>query len=310
MMEWLVNLFTRKKIAKIVSVLAALMLWFFVMNDQNPMMDRTVSVPLTVLNAPSDAKVTESDDSVHIKLRGQRSAFAAMSSDDLKAVVTLENAEEGKNAMRVHAVVPQGLEVESVSPETITFTIDPFITSDKSVSLIRAGGAPQGMAVSSVTAEQSYVEISGPRTAVNSVAQVIGYVGITPQNTQDFDLNVPLTAVNDEGRSVDEVTVAPKAVNVHVEMVRGLSRKVVNIKPVFEGSVDKDYVVTNVTVDPVRLEIAGDAQQIEKITSINTEPIDITGLKKSTRKAVSLVLPDGTTVTNKMVFINIDVNKK
>ena len=310
MMEWLVNLFTRKKIAKIVSVLAALMLWFFVMNDQNPMMDRTVSVPLTVLNAPSDAKVTESDDSVHIKLRGQRSAFAAMSSDDLKAVVTLDNVEEGKNSVRVHAVVPQGLEVESVSPETITFVIDPIITSDKSVSLIRAGGAPQGMAVSSVTAEQSYVEISGPRTAVNSVAQVIGYVGITPQNTQDFDLNVPLTAVNDAGRSVDEVSVEPRAVNVHVEMARGLSRKVVSIKPVFEGSVDKDFVVTNVTVDPVRLEIAGDAQQIEKIMSINTEPIDITGLKKSTRKAVSLVLPDGTTVTNKMVFINIDVNKK
>ena len=121
-MNSLKGFFLHNLAAKTVAFIAACVLWVFVMNDQNPAMESGFSVPLVVLNPPSEARVTQSTESVRVKLRAPRSVFADTSADEIKAFVDLAGLEPGTHPLHVQTVVPQGLEVVSVAPETVKFT--------------------------------------------------------------------------------------------------------------------------------------------------------------------------------------------
>ena len=49
------NLVRRNLAAKILCFLVALVLWGYVMNEQNPSIEGTFTVPLTITNAPDGA---------------------------------------------------------------------------------------------------------------------------------------------------------------------------------------------------------------------------------------------------------------
>ena len=309
-MSWFLNLIRRKPIAKIFALLGAVILWIFVVQDQNPMSDTSYRVPVMMLNAPDGSKINLSDENIKIKLRGTRSAVASIDQDDVRAFINLDGVEPGTHKLKVHTVIPQGVEAVEVSPDMIEVTIDPIVQRAMDITLIRAGQAPKDMAVASVTPNTSTVTVEGPRSSVKEVAQVVGYVGLTQSSDTDVDVNVPLTAIGDEGTGIDDVRVIPKSVSVHVQLARGLSKKIVDVKPLFEGTVPEGYAIKSVKIEPTRVEIAGESSIINPINSLTTEPIPVSELTKTTRRAVLISLPNGVTVTNKMVFVNIEIEKE
>ena len=60
------NLVRRNLAAKILCFLVALVLWGYVMNDQNPSIEGTFSVPLTIMNAPEGYKVSQETGAVKL----------------------------------------------------------------------------------------------------------------------------------------------------------------------------------------------------------------------------------------------------
>ncbi len=308
--EWLINLVRRKPIVKLLSLFAATGLWFFVMNEQNPMMDSTLNIPVTMVNVPEKSKITPEFDTVQVKLRGPRSVFASTGRDEIKAALDLVSLGEGRHHLRLQTVVPQGMEVISVLPDSMEVMIDPYVHKKLPLNLIRTGTPAPGMAVAGMTPESATVTVIGPHSAMDTVEQVVGYVNLNSDHNTDFNLEVPVQAINNQGKIVEEVRVVPKSVAVHVQLARGLSRKVVAIRPVFEGIVADGYTVNGARTDPTRIEIAGEATVIERITSLNTAPVVVTNLGAPVRRIVSLVLPEGVTVSNKMVEVSVEIVKK
>ena len=151
--------------------------------------------------------------------------------------------------------------------------------------------------------------LEGPESAIDTVERVIGYVGLAG-NTSDFQLQVPLTAINADGREVAGVRVVPGSANVSVQMARGLTKKVVPITPQVKSDLDAAYEVGSLRADPAKIEIAGDSKALAGISSINTEEISLAGVTKTTDKVAHLQLPDGVTVTNKSVSVHIVIKAK
>ncbi len=302
-------LFQRNLPAKIVALVVAVILWVFVMNDQNPSIDGSFVVPLKVVNAPDGYKISRSDENVKIRVRGARSLFVSASADDFKAYVDLNGAESGKVSVKVQTVLPQGFELIDTQPDMVTFTLDKIIQKKVAADLIVTGASAPGTTVAKVNQNITQVTIEGPESAIAEVARVIGYVGLSG-NSADFSLTVPLTAVNADGKAVDEVKVIPQSTQVAVQLARGLTKKIVNITPIFAGDLANGYVVGGVRVDPSKIEIAGDASVIDPITAINTEKISLAGITKTSKKMVKLDLPEGITVTNKDVNVSIDITEK
>ena len=96
MMNRINSIFRRNLPAKIVALGVAVVLWIVVMSDQNPAIEGSFTVPVAVVNSPEGYKVTKSEDTVKIKVRGARSLFVSATADDFRAYVDLGGAEAGK----------------------------------------------------------------------------------------------------------------------------------------------------------------------------------------------------------------------
>lgn len=309
MMNRINSIFRRNLPAKIVALGVAVVLWVVVMSDQNPAIEGSFTVPVAVVNSPEGYKVTKSEDTVKIKVRGARSLFVSATADDFRAYVDLGGAEAGKQSYKVQTALPQGFELVEVEPETVEFNLDKIIQKQVRADVIVTGNSAPGTTVAKVTQASSIVTIEGPQSAVESVTRVVGYVGLSGNST-DFDLQVPLTALNADGREVHDVKVVPSVTEVTVQLARGLTKKIVTIHPVLDGSLPDDLTLSEVRTDPIKLEIAGESKVLAPLSSVDTEKIDLSKVTGSEKLTVRLNLPNGVTVTNPEISVNIVVKKK
>ena len=258
-------------VAKIVALVVAVVLWGYVMNDQNPAIEGTYNVQIKLKNVPEGYKISQENGTVKVKVRGARSLFVTTNSEDFKAYVDLKDAESGKKAYKVQVDTPQGFEVVDEKPATVEVTLD-RIVERKVRAIVNVNGAPApGVAVAKVSQASSEVVVEGPESVVNEVDRVIGYIGLTGKNDSDFDLKVPLSATNAEGREVQEVVVKPSKMYVTIQMARGLMKKIVTVQAAIADDLDKGYEFVGSKVDPLKIEIAGNEKAISSVDTWMTE---------------------------------------
>ena len=297
-------------VAKIVAVVSAIVLWGYVMNDQNPAIESSFTVQVQLRNAPDGYKITQGTPTVKVKVRAARSLFVNSSAEDFKAYVDLKDAENGKHSYKVHVETPQGFEVVEENPGSIDVTLDRIIERRVRATINVNGVPAPGVTVAKVNQASSKVVIEGPESAVNEVDRVIGYIGLNGNNDSDFALQVPLTPINVDGREVQGVTVNPTSMYVTVQMARGLRTKIVTVKPALTGSLNGELELVSAKVDPVKIESAGDEAKTSTVSSLSTEPISLADVTKNMDKTVKLILPDGVTVTNPDVVVHLVVKAK
>ena len=206
--------------------------------------------------------------------------------------------------------MPQGFELVDVYPDSMEVTLDPIVQRKVRADISVNGSPASGVTVASVTQASDEVTIEGPSSLVNEVDRLIGYVGLTSKNESDFSLQVPLTAINADGREVSGLTIQPATMYVAVQMARGLTKKIVTITPVPGDDLDSRLELVAIKPEPLRIEIAGAENVIANLKSINTEKISLADVYKNTNKTVKLEIPPGVTVTNHDVLAHIVVKTK
>ena len=293
-------------IAKVSCFIISIFIWLFVMNDINPQTEGTYTVPLTRWHAPENFKITQADESVKIKVRATRSYFIDTSADDFRAYINFDGAVAGEQQLPIVPVPPQGFQVISTSPEYTKVTLEPFETRDIKIDLIASGAAGRGMSLDEMYPETYSVQVTGPKSVVESVAQLIGHVELSGQ-TNDFTIGVPLLPVDESGKSVPGVTIVPGKVMVDVFLKQGIEKKTVPIQADIDGEPPVGYKLGTVSMNPVRVEISGSRDAVEGVNSISTEEISVAGENSTIKKEVQLILPDGITVENPNVTIEIKI---
>ena len=303
------DLFQRNLLAKILALLLAIALWAYVMNDENPSIEGSFTVPLKLINAPEGYQVSREVTSVVIHVRGARSQFVNVDEKNFSAYVELGSVNEGSQNCRVHVIMPQGFELVEVEPDAAEVTLDRIAAKDFPAELIVTGATAQGTTVAKVSQSSQMVTVEGPNSLLSEVSRVIGYVGLSGNST-DFSLQVPLTAINEDGREVTGVTVNPASVKADVQLARGLTKKVVSIKPVAGEGLPRNLELVGMRADPVKIEIAGEDNIINGISEIETEPVSLSDVTQKSDKIVKLSPPEGVTVTNRDVTVHIEVKAK
>ena len=309
MIQRMKSIVQRNFTAKIIALMVAITLWVIVMDDQNPAVDREYTIGVTLDNVPKGYRIAQDAETMKLKVRAQRSYFVNVDSGDFKAKVDLEGMGEGTYRLPIHIQMPQGFEVLEMEPGTVEIVMDPYVENQIKAELIVTGSTAPSVTIAKVQQNYDMVTVIGPKSAVEQVSRVIGYVGLTG-NDSDFTLQVPLSAINDQGREVPDVQVVPSLLEVDVQMARGLSKKVVAVRPVLENNLPQGYVVEAVRAFPSSIEIAGSDALIGSMDGIATENISLKDHDKTFTIPVKLILPEGITVTNPDVSVNIVISKK
>ena len=293
MLEQIKDAFQRHKMQKLVALLSSMILWFFVMDTQNPTINGSYSVPITMTNTPSGFKAVYMEQDIRVKLSAPRSYFVDYGVNNIRAFANLQNySAEGEYEIPVEASFPKGFELESVAPATIHVKLDPFIEKQMAAEVIITGAPAVNTVVRELEKSSANLTLIGPKTAVNEVKRVIGYIGLN-NNAETFDILVPMTAIDGDGREVHGVRVAPSVITVTVHVASEIQEKSVPVTA--DVSVPEGREISELIINPDTVTITGREEILSSIDSIKTEPLNFNVNAKTFTGKLKLDLPDGVT---------------
>lgn len=303
------NLFRKNLPVKILALIASIIMWGYVMNEENPSVNGRYTVPVEIINAPEGYDVNMGVREVTLKVRAPRSLMAAAHESDFKAVIDLSGDTEGEYDEKIRTVIPQGFELLGMSDDTVHVTMEALIAHGVPVDIVVNGKAAQGMELGEITPAQQYVNVYGPRHLVDSIVKASGKIKLADNNS-DFTMRVKLTAVTADGENINNLAILPGELDVTVQLVPGEGKKIVPVKPAVSGILPEGYVLGEVTVQPNQVELAGANKTLADIKNVDTVPVSLHGVTSTLDKDVELSLPEGIASTVKKVTLHIVIKSK
>ena len=143
----------------------------------------------------------------------------------------------------------------------------------------------------------------GAKTAVESVKRVIGYVGLSGNN-ETFELPVPMSAIDENGRTVLGVRVAPSAINVTVYIESDFLKKEVPVEANF--NLPEGREVAKIIMTPETVKISGRISAVSPLESVKTIIIPIMANQNNFNGKLKISAPEGVTVNPTEVEVAAD----
>ncbi|WP_094607386.1 CdaA regulatory protein CdaR [Sporomusa silvacetica DSM 10669] len=302
---------TKNIVPKILAIIMAIILWMYVMNEQNPPFESSFIIPLEVRNVAADYVLLDAPETVKVKIRGPRNMVAGVRTKDLKAFVDAKGLSEGSHSITVNVVIPSSLELVEISPDKVQLRLDPVISRQLSIEVRLTGTPAPGMVIGKAVPAHEQVTIEGPKNIVSTVGKVVAIVDLSGKNN-DITADAVLTPINRADKEVEGLTIYPERVKITVNLTAAAKKKILDIKPVTQGELPPGLVIKSVVTEPNKVEITETAPNkgIDKLDAIYTESINLTDINKDTDKEAKLQLPEGMTGTTRAVIVKIKVGPR
>ena len=294
--------------AKLLSLLAAIVMWFFIMRDQNPVMEVTYTIPVQVQNLNSGYIIEDAPDVVRVVLAGPRDTIMSMKSDNLRAYIDASGVKPGQNNVTINFTPPAGMNLVEVKPDTITINVDEYAEKTIPVEIVPIGKFSDDIALKSVTIVPKEVTVSGRKQQVNAVSKVVMKVNVAGQ-TKNFSAVSTLEAWDTAGNVLD-VHINPNQGQAQYELNLLRKEKAVPITVPTVGTVAEGYEVKSTYATPTQLTVTGREEMIDSVTEIQTEPIDVSGATETVQGNYNLVLPNGVNSNTTTVRVKVEIQKK
>ncbi|MBR3838487.1 MAG: hypothetical protein IKJ75_02015 [Clostridia bacterium] len=289
----------------IISVFLAVISWLLVLNTSNPIVERTLEIPLTILNKNHPATLDLSDqtvacpDTVTVTVSGRRDTINNLTVKELSAAVDLKEIKsKGNTTLKVSK--PEcsrlGISVQNYYPKEIEFVFDTEsqryldIVVDYDDSLLA-----ENFEFISVIAEPDKIPVVG----LTNIIDTVDYIQV--------DLNDAITQGSVAGDRTasfigkyistmgEDITSSfgTEKITVHITVA-----KRVPVKYSVKGKPDGNYYYDTDSITNDSVLLRGDASVLSKIKEINLGTIDMTDKNTSFSSTFNLqdYIPEGTSV--------------
>lgn len=303
----IVNFFRRNLMKKLIALVAAFLMWVFVMAEQDPAIDGSYTVPLTISNTPYELTPICNDKTVSISTRAPRSNFVKYDANAFRVYANLEGLSEGDHVITPQVIMPQGFELTETYPPTVNVKLDSSIERQMPIEIMTTGTIAPDSAVKDIRKSMDFVTVVGPKSYVGQVKRVYSMINFAG-NTSSFELQIPMRAVDDKENPVSNVRVVPSVITVSVDIESGIKKKIVPV--VAELTAPDGWELTKVTIEPAQVEISGAESLVNPIVTLKTEPFIVQTGQKNLKGSLELIVPEGVTVKNAEVTVSAEVVRK
>ena len=329
--------FTNNLYWKALSVLMAVVLWFVVMNINNPTEIKTFSLNISLLN---EDKLKENNIAIlnideiksqkaEIKIRGTRTTLDEISKkankDNIKLTLDLEQLLSyniSDEPLEVSASLKPSMpnipypnnnfEIVSFYPNTYNIHLDNIITIPKKIHPKTVGETKDGYIAYEPELSSEYIQVTGAKSIVDEIQVIYAEVDITNQTSTIEEKVIPV-AYDKDGNEITDITFNMEDVSIKVPI--SLQGILSVVEPELVGELPEGYIVNNISYTPKTIEVIGNTDSLKNITKIILPEIDITGLTESTEytydissilKQYNLRLKNS---SNNQVEISIDISQ-
>lgn len=293
---------------KLIAILFALILWFAVINIDDPVVSETFkNVPVQLVNtevlteAGKTYEVLENTDVVEsITIYGPRTLVEALKEKDIVAKADISDITVANTvAVNVTVDVRNSSKITNIrsSLECVKLNVENSKTKQLVINATTTGKLASGCIVGGIEMDQNRVRVSGPASIISQIATAKVNVDIT-ESSSDVATYSIVRLYDEEGNEIVSDLITKSAEKVHIN-VDVLPTKYVPVKYQLVGTVADGYGVVEdaVTCDIMTVLVAGETEALRNVKEITiaSEEFDITGLSEEKEFTVMLknYLPSG-----------------
>ncbi len=287
---------------KIASLLLAFVLWFLIVQINDPNDSTTLAnIPVRLLNTElleqenKYYEVLDNTDTVRVTVKAPRSIIGQLRASDIVAEADVSKLTD-INTVAITCYIPN-VDVVSIESnhEVVKLNVEDRKSKWVNVLYDTTGEVAEGYMIADFTSDQTQIEVSGPESVVDKVSYASAAMDVTGAVT-DMSANMDIELFDKEGTLVEQDKIKTNVNYVHMA-VEVLATKIVPVEVSYMGEPAEGYMTTGVvTCDPGMVKIAGRPSVIEAISrvAIPEEKIGIEGATEDVELSVNLrdYLPD------------------
>lgn len=302
-----------KKVNILIAFVAALALWIYVTGKiEINSMKKFSDVKISIVNQNSLIESGYAVEKIEpgkidVTLKGGRAALNSAKGSDIKATVDVYSRFKGKNNVNVDVEVPKNTRLESKSEDKVTVEIGNLVTAERNIEVHEKESLPEKTVLVKSKPDPEKVKIYGTKKNVARVVSVRALVDTSKVTEKDTEVSAKLVPVDKSGNVVDFVSVASDEINITVRLE---AYKTVKLNAKTKGSIDDKYQLDSIK-SPEKIDIQGPAGTIKGITEVESEDIDISKIRESTKIKMVLRLPEGVKIKegSEEPFSNVTIKR-
>ncbi len=288
----------------------ALAVWISAVTSADPDETRTLPAPVQVDTIGQASNLVLNSDipkEVEVTLRAPRSVWDLIDSDPqlVRVILDLSGLSSGEHTMDLQIQIDaRPIQIISVSPRTITFTLEPLTTESVNVDLSISGEAAVGYQMGEISYEPLEVSVSGAESQVEKVARARVSVDLNGIR-ENFDDSLPVEVLDDNGEVVKDVTVSPSEIQVTFPISQQGGYRDVAVKVSIIGRVASGYRLTDLSVfPPVVTVYSTDPDLVSNLPGIvETQPLDLQSAQDDINTRLTLNLPPGVSIIGEQTVL-------
>jgi len=294
---------------KLLCLIAACALWVYVMNEQNPQVENTYTVPVETRNLDRSLVATNVPSTVKVKVRMSRSDMIYMRSDNIKAYVDLTGVTDGDYPNTpIHVSVPGDESVVSVTPKTFDLNVDTYAVKTLPANVQIFGTPETNFSVESKKVTPDTITIAGSSSMIAKADRAVVSVNIAGKEKSftEFD---SVNILDADGNTVTGLDIMPSQVKVAVKMKEATKLGNLPIRIDTKGEPAKGYKVGRITITPSVATITAPISFFSSNKTLDLDPIDVTGASSDIHQVVNVNVPSGGSVAVPKVTVVVEIDK-
>jgi YbbR domain-containing protein len=315
--------FFSKNIAlKIISLAFAVLLWGYVMMETDPertkiISDVTVSFDgedeLQSKNLTVQGNRSQLLPDVTVEVKAKITDYKNLDASSINATVSLRSiSKPGTYQLRIYATAQNG-NVVSVSPREVIIEVDDLAAKTVPINVDFVGTLPDSYWRGTPTLSSESLIVRGAAEDVAKVVKAKCPIMLTDRTTS-YNESVSLILLDENGETVDSglfIDVLPSVV-VKMDVLKTVTLPIdVDSAVLGQDALPTNYEVVDIVATPAEVRVAGDPEDLEKLSSISLEQIDVSGMSASVLETVLLEVPEGVILLDDQeVNLFVDIREK
>ena len=295
---------------KLLCLIAAFSFWIYVMNEQNPLMENSYTIPVEVRNLDRSLVATNVPKNIKAVIRMTRSDMITMRTDNIKAYVDLDGLTDGNYPNTpIRISLPGNETVVSQDISYFDLVIDTYAVKSLPAQVEFIGTPPQGFKAEKKSVTPEYITIAGASHQVELANRAIVSVSVSSK-TKDFEEFDAVNILDEAGNTVTSIDVMPTRVRASVQMKEDQKTENIPVKAVLKGELASGYKVGKITVNPPMATVKAPESYFEKNDMLTAEEIDITGAAEDVTRRIDLPKPENGIIIPGSVTVTVEIEKE
>ena len=288
----------------------AMAVWISAVTSADPDETRALPSPVSVQIIGQSPNLVLSSDipkAVELTLRAPASVWNLIEADPqlVRAILDLSGLSSGEHEVELQIQVnARPVQIVSVAPSLVTFTLEPLVSQTLDVDLSISGEAAVGYQIGETSMEPIQVVVSGAQSQVLQVTRARVSVNLSGIR-ENFDQSMAVEVLDDRGLKVSGVSVSPESVHVVLPVSQQGGYRDVAVKVTIIGRVASGYRLTDLSVFPPVVTIfSADPQLIGNLPGVvETQPLDLQNAQDDINTRLAINLPAGVSIIGEQTVL-------